>query len=510
MRLPSTRRRGRLAWRGLIGVAVGLAIGTSPASASQPVEFFTTSMSTAQAGGHPDLTTYFKLESPGTPEAAKNIVFNAPIGVFGNPRAITQCLPDDFALDRCPSDSQAGLITISRPLRGRPELPAGDGAGLLVLPQEDETARFAFNVPSLDIPITIPVAVRTTTDYGLRFTVHDITQLTPLSSARMTFWGFPASPIHEADRFPKGSPSHPTGCPQEEGTACNIKTPTRSGIVNSPLIDNPTTCTGELLTSTLDVETYADPTHHSAAQTIYPEPIDGCEKQVFKPVLQARPTTTETDSATGLDLILKSPQFLTFAAAPSEIKAVTVTFPPGFTVNPDSADGQTACADAQVNFDSEGPAECPDGSKIGTFSIEPALPSVSRLAYIGEPMPGQQYRLILTSSGFGINSKLVGSIKPDSQTGQLTAEFPDLPQAPFEDFELHLFSGERGLMATPTTCTVHTVTAVFYPWNTTQAEQTTTQTFSLDSGPHGSSCPGQRLPFTPFLFAAHRIHRRGL
>ena len=34
-----------------------------------------------------------------------------------------------------------------------------------------------------NIPITIPVAVRTTSDYGLRFTVSDITQLTPLASA---------------------------------------------------------------------------------------------------------------------------------------------------------------------------------------------------------------------------------------------------------------------------------------------------------------------------------------
>ena len=72
----------------------------------------------------------------------------------------------------------------------------------------------------------------------------------------MTFWGFPADESHEAQRFPKGEPGHPTGCPSEEGTACNTK-PARASIPDQPLIDNPTTCTGENLTSTLEVETYA-------------------------------------------------------------------------------------------------------------------------------------------------------------------------------------------------------------------------------------------------------------
>ena len=100
-----------------------------------------------------------------------------------------------------------------------------------------------------------------------------------------------------------------------------------------------------------------------------------------------------------------------------------------------------------------------------------------------------------------MNIKFVGSVFPNPVTGQLTAEFPNLPQAPFEDFQLHLFSGERALMATPTACTIYTVSAEFYPWNTTQAEQESSQTFGLDSGPHGTECPGQVRPFTPTLEA---------
>ncbi len=454
-----------------------------------------------QAGAHPDLTTSFSLESPGTPEAAQNVVFNAPTGVFGNPRAITQCRPADFALDECPPNSQAGLITIRANYLGEPNKLLGTAPIFLIVPQEGETARFSFVVPVLDIPITIPVAVRTASDYGLRFTVKDITQLAPLAAAKLTFWGFPAEERHNAERFPRGEPGKPAGCPEEVGTACNA-TPTRSSIAPEPLIDNPTVCTGRELTSTLEVESYADPTHHPPVNANYP-PIEGCENEVFKPVLQASPTTSETDSASGLNLDLKSPQFLTHAAEPSEIKEAVVTLPEGFTINPDAADGQTECKETEANFMSEGPANCPDTSKIGTFSIgTPALPErLEGSVYIGEPKPGDQYRLFLTSSGFGINSKLVGSVRPNPVTGQLTAEFPNLPQAPFEDFQLHLFSGERALMATPISCTIYPVTAEFYPWNTSLAEQETSQIFSLESGPNGSHCPGEIRPFNPTLLA---------
>jgi hypothetical protein len=79
--------------------------------------------------------------------------------------------------------------------------------------------------------------------------------------------------------------------------------------------------------------------------------------------------------------------------------------------------------------------------------------------------------------------------------------FNDLPQAPFDNFQLHLFAGERALMATPTTCTVYSVVADFFPWDEALADQRSSQTFGLDLGPHGASCPGQVRPFNPRLAA---------
>ena len=78
------------------------------AQAKVAIESFATTSSDPQAGGHPDLNTSFTLASPGEPEAAQTVIFNAPTGVFGNPNALTRCPSDDFALTQCTPNSQAG------------------------------------------------------------------------------------------------------------------------------------------------------------------------------------------------------------------------------------------------------------------------------------------------------------------------------------------------------------------------------------------------------------------
>jgi hypothetical protein len=482
-------------------VALVAALAAAPAQATQPIESFDITPSETNAGGHPDIRTSFSLANPGGSEAARDVTVRTPEGIFGNPNAVTNCSSADFALQSCSSGAQIGLISVRGSYEGEPDHLFGTAPLYAVDPTGEATASFAFIVPTLNIPINIPVEVRTATDFGLTFTVHNITQSFPLASADMTFWGFPAYSIHDAQRFPKGKPGEPSNCPGIESTSCIAK-PVSAGIPVRPLTDNPTTCPGHALTATLEVETYQDPAHRSTASDDYPA-TTACDLEVFNPVLYASPTTNETDAPSGLNIELSAPQFLGFAAAPSQIRKASVTLPEGFTINPDAADGQTMCTEAQANFDSPGPANCPDTSKIGTFSIgTQALDGrLEGAVYIGEPKPGDQYRLFEIASGFGMNVKLVGSIKPDPRTGQLTAYFDDLPQAPFDNFQLHLFSSDRGLMATPTTCTIYTTRAIFYPWNQTLAEQESSQIFSLTSGPGGTSCPGRQRPFQPNLVA---------
>src|ERR1044072_2766441 len=100
------------------------------AQAEMTIDSFKTTSSDAQAGGHPDLTTEFELSSdPSDPEVAKNVIFNAPQGVFGNPNAMTRCTAADFAVASCPVNSQSGLVTIWADHEGEPETPLR-GAGL--------------------------------------------------------------------------------------------------------------------------------------------------------------------------------------------------------------------------------------------------------------------------------------------------------------------------------------------------------------------------------------------
>ncbi len=487
---------------GTLAAAVALLAFAAPSQAAIAIEGFKTTSSESEAGRHPDLTTYFKLAEPGVHEATKDIAFEAPEGVFGNPNAVTECAAADFARNECSPNSQAGLVTIVAKTDKAPEEMLGTAPLYILVPQAGETARLSFVVPTLNIPIAIPVSVRTSDDYGLRFTVTEISQLTPLASAKLTFWGFPAASSNDASRFPKGAPGAPAGCPAVEGTSCLGGKTTKASIPLQPLIDYPSVCTGAPLATELKVRSYQDPGTWSTATSEY-DPVTGCEHQGFNPVLTASLTTEDADSASGLNLRFDVPQPLGENPSQSELRAVTVTLPPGVTINPDAADGQSACTDAQANFDSEGPSNCPDNAKVGTIGIySPALNgTLTGSMYIGEPKPGEQYRLVMAVSGFGLNAKLLGVFRPDGETGQLTGTFENLPQVPFEQFDLHLFASDRGLMATPSACTLYPVEATFVPWNHLLSPQGSERAFSISSGPGGAQCPGRVRPFQPRLVA---------
>ncbi len=250
------------------------------------------------------------------------------------------------------------------------------------------------------------------------------------------------------------------------------------------------------------MQTYQDPSNPSDAEGQYPA-TTGCADETFNPVLEMNVTTDQTDSPSGLELEMKAPQFEGFANSPSEIRSAKAILPPGMSINPDAADGQTACTDAQANFGTELPMQCPDSSKIGNFEIlTPALdgPLIGAL-YFGEPKPGNQYRVFMSADGFGIHAKLVAEVYPDPQTGQLTMEVTNLPQVPFEAFNLHVFASDRGLIATPLYCTVYTADSVFVPWNDQLASEHSKPNISLESGPAERACPGQVRPFSPSLVA---------
>jgi hypothetical protein len=487
----------------LATVAGLAALAATPAMAAQGIESFEMTTSTSQAGAHPDLRAKFSLESPGTPEAAREVEVRTPEGIFGNPGAIFRCSPAKFALNECSPATQAGIVTVRALYEGNPNFVMGTSPIYSLSPRSTaETALLAFVVPFVDIPITIPVTVRTGSDFGLNLTVRGISQQIPLAGADIRIWGLPADPGHDFERFQKGSPGDPHVCEELTNTGCIPLPYPESGQAPLPLTDNPSICTGAPLPIELRVRTYQDPNNPSIKTSTLP-PTDQCDRQRFDPVFNAELTSNEADSPSGLDLSLVVDQFLGAPPAPSQLRSASLVLPEGLSINPDAADGQSSCSDAQAGFGTEAPSRCPDNAKIGTVDVHtPALEGpLTGSLYIGEPLPGNQYRVFMIFEGFGIYAKIAAEFHPDPMTGQLTMALTDLPQVPFGEFNLHLFASDRGLIATPTGCAVYTGEAWFYPWNDKLAPQPSRDLLNVSSGPQGKLCPGQVRPFSPRLAA---------
>jgi hypothetical protein len=503
---PSRSRRLLVA---VIALVASLTAMAGVAQAEQTINDFTVTSSTTQAGAHPDLTGSFSLNLPGEPEAAKNILVNLPTGIFGNPGGILKCSAAEFVLSECSPDSQAGIITIYANYES-------DNAFLLgTAPiynmqrvSEDEAARLSFVAPTVSIPVSVPVNVRSASDYGLTLAVSGIPQTIPVNHVDFTIWGLPAIDSHEGDRFPKGSPGNPPGCPGAADTLCSPGAD--AGQTIRPYTHNPSLCTGAPLPTTLEVQTYQDPGVRTSKTTAYPA-TTGCENQQFKPVFNAGLTNESADSPSGMDLQLKADQFISLAPSPSELRSASLTLPEGLSINPDAADGQTACSDVEAGFGTENAGRCPDTSKIGTIEVHtPALDGPLQGAlYFGEPKPGNQYRVFMIFDGFGVHAKIATSVLPDPQTGRLTLTVVDLPQVPFEEFDLHLFSSDRGMMATPTQCRVYETEATFVPWNDRLSPQISKPLLTVTSGPDKGNCPGAVRPFEPRLVAGMSNARGG-
>ena len=114
--------------------------------------------------------------------------------------------------------------------------------------------------------------------------------------------------------------------------------------------------------------------------------------------------------------------------------------------------------------------------------------------------------MILTADGFADARQARRHGEPGRADRQVTVSFPNLPQSPLTDFDLHVFGSERGLLATPTECGTYAVHSTFTPWDAALAEQNATQFFTLDHGPGRGALPElQPRGFSP---EASRRRRR--
>jgi hypothetical protein len=520
-------------WLFAAAIAVSGAFWLLPAAAraNTPITAYSALPSTTQAGGHPDLGVSFAIEnrqlqgstSACNCEDAKDATAHLPTGFIGDPHATPRCTIADFSADACPIDSQVGIANIDTTGGGLPF----DSAVYNLIPPPDEAGLLGFKIILGDSPLFTVLSARTGSDYGLDAKATSIYHgWVPLDAVQQVVWGVPADPSHDPLRLdPSKNVSNPgtssyfgqlcdasgtlsTADPSTIVQPCHLgfggaPLPTPSNSPLAPFLQNPTTCAAPL-SSSLDVLSYDGGTTH--ADAAWPQ-MTGCYQLSFNPSLFAQPTTTATDSPSGIDVDLEVPQQQSpTVPSPSELRATTVTLPAGFSINPNAADGKTSCTDlaANIGTGSEDAANCPEFSKVGSLTIlSSALPGpLPGFVYLGAPLPGNRYRIFLVADGFATHVKLAGTVTPDPVTGQLAATFTNLPESPLTAFNMHFFGSERGVLATPIKCGTYPVKTIFTPWDESLAAQTSTQFFTIDSGPNGAPCPGPTRPFDPSFQAA--------
>jgi hypothetical protein len=250
---------------------------------------------------------------------------------------------------------------------------------------------------------------------------------------------------------------------------------------------------------------------------------DGCETIPFDPSVEVAPGTNAVDSPAPATVTTKLP----FEPATeggegqsqSHVRKAEVQMPAGMGLNPSGAEGLLACTDAQFKKGVRTYTnECPAASKIGTVEVDspPLAELLTGDVYVGEqkssnPESGDLFRILIEAKNEkeGVAARLVGRVKANKTTGQLTAELNDqlshefagklpegLPQVPFEEIRLH-FNGSKKVLSSPPVCSSES-TSRFEPWARpgTNAEPKTKVTLSTD--PSGGTCP-QTLAQRKFL-----------
>jgi hypothetical protein len=263
---------------------------------------------------------------------------------------------------------------------------------------------------------------------------------------------------------------------------------------------------------------------------------EGCNEVPFEPGVEVDPGTTDVDSPAPA-AVNTTLEYFTGEESEieeSHLKRAEVTMPSGMGVNPSAANGLVACTDAQFKkgvraYDNE----CPAGSKVGTIEIEtPPLPSGSLKGdlYVGtqnssDPASGEMFRILAEakSEALGIDVRLVGNVKADPNTGQLTTVFDQeevgdlagalpsgLPQVPFESVKLH-FNGAIPALTSPPTCSESETTGAMEPWANPGTTTPVSHEFALSSFPGGGACPQtlSERPFAPGFTADTRDHKAG-
>jgi hypothetical protein len=482
-------------------------------SPETPGEFF------KEAGGHPQLgftqyivkhKTIIENALEETEAVPKTIRVDLPVGLTVNPLATPQCPLETFKANEanCPPGSIVGReeVTVSVQVGGvipkpSPPFPAGETfpenavippttSPLLntlvpiynIVPEFGEPARFGFKIGSGKSEVYLEGDVDWAGDYHQGFTI----KLPPPNPLAHTL----------------------------KSRLANLG---RSG--NGTYITNPTTCVNPatgvystfLRADSVELPDPDFPIGQTPWEAGLPPGVEqeGCALVPFEPKLDVAPGTNEVDSPAGAEVTVSLP----FKPDPngreqSHVRDASVTLPEGMGLNPSGSNGLQACAPARFGKGTEDPVTCPADSVIGTVEVETQpLPAGSLKGDVylarqqgSNPESGEMYRIFINpkSERYDVDVRLIGNIKANVKTGQLTATLLENPQVPFESVKLKM-SGSKAVLTSPPTCSEATSETVQEPWARPGTNVTAKGTFTLSSIPGGGSCPktlGER-PFAP-------------
>jgi hypothetical protein len=431
---------------------------------------FNASLSTSQAGAHPDFTT--KVEFKADPASAtdptglkqpyadtREITVNIPPGLIGNLNAVPTCSALQLAEIPfngigCPMDSQVGILVVRLyGLAGAFTSPIY----LMESPSNGSVAQLGVRVYT--VTSIIDVNIRSNEDYGVSASVKGIPTELGLVSAQTTLWGVPADPSHDRQRLTFA-----------EYSQLKSESPPRpSGLVPEPFMTNPTSCSGPL-NVTVSAISYQLPEDQPTKEVTELPEITGCGVLEFEPSFSALSTNRATAAPSGLDVDLKARQNEAVnGLATSALRDARVVLPPGMTIAPGAADGLEGCSAMDVGYKllPIQDAHCPDASKIASAEFD--VPALSRTmkgaVYQRSPEPGHLFHIWLVADELGVHLKMPGEIEADPKTGQLSSLFVDNPQVPLHELKLHFKGGPRGVLATPSKCGTNQTHYEFTPWS---------------------------------------------
>ena len=459
-------------------------------SVATPDQFFET------ASAHPKwgFTQFIVRSEPAPVGELKTVRVDLPVGLSVDPGATEQCSLEDFEDDLCPTESQVGvsLVTAALPILGT-ELPPLEADVFNVEPVFGEAARFGLKLVGNEVFLRGDVAWDG--DYHEGFTI-DVPKTLPdglgglVKKNRLVF----------------------------DGT---------SG--DGTFITTPSTCLGEGFPGGPSGHVYSTyllaGSYEEAAEPgyVFPQsampPLESpippgtepksCDTIPYDPDLGVDPGTATTDSPAGATVAVEVPHILGGdKQESSQTRSARVSLPTGIALNPSAAGGLKACSDEQFAKGSRNPVTCPAESKIGTVTIaSPPLPDgpLTGEVYVGrqigrDPTSGTLYRIFIRAQSprYGVDVRLVGNVRADPATGQLTTTISETPQVPFTSFALDFDDGPRAVLSSAQICEPEPATGEMTPWSGNPAATPSSKIVFADA-PGGGPCPktlGER-PFGP-------------